>query len=240
MYYSELEIENLNKIIAALIKNSIGTVPEILYGYGVFPAFNSIEDLDCRRYEDTLIDNELCSIADGWTPNSIPSGFKLMYLDQYGRKIVHSKISIKDFLEQKKKDKQQSEAQRYGSIHIHGGNAVIGSNNSGVFQAQSGALINTGYKAHIDIDNHIEVNKGNFKALEQKLSDSYIAQQDIEKLKSILISDNPNEETGFLGEKTNGWISKMISKSLDGTWQIGVGAAGGLLVEIIKKFYGWL
>jgi hypothetical protein len=75
--------------------------------------------------------------------------------------------------------------------------------------------------------------------LAQKLSDSQVSQQDIEELKSILESDKPNQEKGILGDKTNGWITKMISKSLDGTWQIGVGAAGGLLVEAIKTFYGW-
>lgn len=89
------------------------------------------------------------------------------------------------------------------------------------------------------IRSHIEVEKGGFEALARKLSDNNVAQQDIEVLKSILESDSPNKEKGIFGDKTNEWISTMIAKSLDGTWQIRVGAAGGLLVEAIKTFYGW-
>ncbi len=136
-----------------------------------------------------------------------------------------------------KKYKAQQESQRYANIHVSGGNAVIGNHNSGVAQAQDGSLANTGNKARID--SHIEVKKGHFETLAQKLSDSQVSQQDIEELKSILESDKPNQEKGILGDKTNSWVTKMISKSLDGTWQIGVGAAGGLLVEAIKTFYGW-
>lgn len=30
----------------------------------------------------------------------------------------------------------------------------------------------------------------------------------------------------------------MIGKSLDGTWKVGIATAGGLLAEILKKYYG--
>lgn len=132
------------------------------------------------------------------------------------------------------REQRESEQQRGISVS---GNAVIGNNNSGVFQGQDGTLINTGNKARID--SYIEVKKRSFEELAQKLSANHVAQQDIDELKSILESDKPNKEKGIFGDKTNGWISKMISKSLEGTWQIGVGAAGGLLVEVIKAFYGW-
>jgi hypothetical protein len=132
--------------------------------------------------------------------------------------------------------REQREAEQQRSISVSG-NAVIGNNKSGVFQGQDGTLINTGNKARID--SYIEIKKRNFEELAQKLRDNHVAQQDIEELKSILESDRPNKEKGIFGDETNGWISKMISKSLDGTWQIGVGAAGGLLVEVIKAFYGW-
>ncbi|OIN60587.1 hypothetical protein [Arsenicibacter rosenii] len=130
---------------------------------------------------------------------------------------------------------EQREVERRGILV--NGNAVIGNNNFGVLQGQDGTLINTGNNAHID--SSIEFNRGNFEELAQKLRANHVGQQDIEELKSILESDSLNKEKGVFGDKTNGWISKMISKSLDGTWQIGVGAAGGLLVEVIKKYYGW-
>lgn len=105
-------------------------------------------------------------------------------------------------------------------------------NNSG-----DGALINTGNKAHID--SQIEINKGNIETLAQKLSDSHVAHEDITELQGILESDNPNQEKGTFGEKVNVWISKMISKSLDGSWAIGIGASGKLLADAIKAYYGW-
>lgn len=100
-----------------------------------------------------------------------------------------------------------------------------------------GALINTGHKARID--SRIEVKKGNFESLAQKLSENQVSHQDIEELKVVLEQDEPNKEKGLLGDRANSWITKMITKSLDGTWQIGTGAAGGLLVEAIKTYYGW-
>lgn len=132
--------------------------------------------------------------------------------------------------------REQREVEQQKGISVSG-NAVIGNNNSGVLQGQDGTLINTGNKARID--SYIKVKKGNFEELAQKLKDNHVTQQDIEELKSILESDSPNKKKRIFGDKTNGWISKMISKSLDGTWQIGVGATGGLLVEVIKTFYGW-
>ncbi|MBC3795350.1 hypothetical protein [Spirosoma utsteinense] len=110
-----------------------------------------------------------------------------------------------------KKYKEQQESQRHASIHVSGGNTIIGSYNSGVSQAQDGSLINTGSK--VRIDSHIEFNKGSFESLVQKLSDSQISQQDIEELKGILESDNPSKDKEIFGDKTNEWVSKMISNT---------------------------
>ncbi|MBD2752622.1 hypothetical protein [Spirosoma validum] len=104
MDYSEQDIENLDKIIGALAKTSIGTIPEILYGYQEFPSHGSPEDLDCRTYEDILTKNNICSITDGWTPNSVPGGYKTLYLDSGGRTILRSKKTIRDFFQENDKD----------------------------------------------------------------------------------------------------------------------------------------
>ncbi|GAB3890049.1 hypothetical protein [Spirosoma agri] len=132
-----------------------------------------------------------------------------------------------------KKHKEEKESHRHNNIHVSGGNTIIGSHNSGVIQAQEGALINTGNEVRI------EVKKEDFESLAKKLRENQVSQQDIDELKTILKSDGLNKEKGTFGAETNGWITKMIAKSLDGTWQIGIGAAGGLLVEAIRTFYGW-
>ena len=130
MDYSEKDVENLNKIIEALTKTSIGTVPEMLYGHSEFPGFNSPEDLDCRFYEDILISNDICSITDDWTPNSIPGGYKLIYLNNGGGAIIRSKMTIQDFLEQKKQNSNPT------VIHVSG-YAIIGNNNSNNKQGEN-------------------------------------------------------------------------------------------------------
>ena len=38
--------------------------------------------------------------------------------------------------------------------------------------------------------------------------------------------------------RVNNWIKKMMNKSLDGSWQIGIGTAGTLLADAIKGYYG--
>ncbi|GAA4447325.1 hypothetical protein GCM10023189_03570 [Nibrella saemangeumensis] len=136
------------------------------------------------------------------------------------REMVHKKTQM---------DKQPSITVR--------GNAVFGDNNSGIALGAEGVLINTGDNAHIS--SNIETKKGNFEALAKKLRDSYVLDEDITELKSLLEMDSPNEERRTFGEKVNGWISKMIIKSLDGSWAIGIGTAGNLLADAIKAYYGW-
>lgn len=77
------------------------------------------------------------------------------------------------------------------------------------------------------------------KQLADTLTKEGVAPEDIEELKGILGIDNPNEENQFFGDKTNSWIQKMIDKAKSGTWAITVGAAGKLLADAIKIYYGW-
>lgn len=61
---------------------------------------------------------------------------------------------------------------------------------------------------------------------------------DLIELKEALDSEavkNPRE--GF-GPKVSQWIGKMTQKAANGTWQIGLGAAGNLLARSIAKYYG--
>jgi hypothetical protein len=100
-----------------------------------------------------------------------------------------------------------------------------------------GKLSNTGN--NVAITNNIDIFKGDIDSLVKDLINNDVSTEDAHELKNILSSDSPNENEKKFGEKTNKWISKMISKSLDGTWAIGIGAAGKLLADAIKAFYGW-
>lgn len=83
------------------------------------------------------------------------------------------------------------------------------------------------------------ITKGNFEALEKMLAEKGVEKKDIQELQEIIDTDNPNEETKEFGSNVKNWISGMLTKAMDGSWQIGLGAAGSLLAEGIKMYYGW-
>ena len=85
----------------------------------------------------------------------------------------------------------------------------------------------------------IQIKQGNFDDLSDLLKRNNVSDEDISELKNIVENETPDTEKKTLGSKTNGWISKMVGKCLDGSWAIGIGAAGKLLADGIKAYYGW-
>jgi uncharacterized ubiquitin-like protein YukD len=75
--------------------------------------------------------------------------------------------------------------------------------------------------------------------LTDKLTKSGIAQGDIVELLAAIKNDEPDKENKKPGPKVKQWTKKMIGKSVDGSWQIGLGAAGELLATAIAKYYGF-
>jgi hypothetical protein len=109
-----------------------------------------------------------------------------------------------------------------------------------------GGISNTtfGDNATIVVGDHnqvktIQIKQGNFNDLKDLLKRNNVSEEDILELQKIVENETPGVENKKLGAKTNGWISKMVSKCLDGSWAIGIGAAGKLLADGIKAYYGW-
>ena len=98
-----------------------------------------------------------------------------------------------------------------------------------------GNVFNTG--SNNNISSSITINKGNKEELKEQLLQSKIPAKDIDELLKIIDLEKPESETVFGGQVT-AWIGKMINKSLDGTWQIGIGAAGGVLATALQQYYG--
>lgn len=86
---------------------------------------------------------------------------------------------------------------------------------------------------------NIHIKQGNFEDLRDLLTSNNVSDDDIAELKDIVETEQPDIEKNTLGDKANGWIIRMLSKSLDGSWAIAIGAAGKLLAEGIKAYYGW-
>ena len=77
-----------------------------------------------------------------------------------------------------------------------------------------------------------------FPSLVRALTDKGVTTEDITELKAAVDSDPQPIAESALGPKVSQWIAKMVQKAADGSWNIGVGAAGGLLAQAIAKYYG--
>jgi hypothetical protein len=106
--------------------------------------------------------------------------------------------------------------------------------NNTINSTGDGNIINTGN--HAKINATITITKGNKEVLEKTLRENCVDQEDISEL--IEVIDTEEASSKAFGVKVNGWIQKMFAKSLDGSWQVGIGAAGTLLAEAIKAYYG--
>lgn len=100
-----------------------------------------------------------------------------------------------------------------------------------------GNLINTG--SHNTFNVNTKISKGDNESLIKTLKELNISKDDIAEISQIVEDDNPDYDTKTLGDKTRGWISKMLNKTLDGTWEVATGAAGGLLSELFKNYFGF-
>jgi hypothetical protein len=104
-------------------------------------------------------------------------------------------------------------------------------NNSG-----DGNVVNTGNKANISAT--ISINKGSKEELAKHLQDIGLSAIDTAELVEIIDTEEPNFENKTFGQKVNSWTQKMLGKALDGSWNIGIGAAGNLITEAVKAYYG--
>jgi hypothetical protein len=79
---------------------------------------------------------------------------------------------------------------------------------------------------------------GDFSSLEAILRKKGVHEHDITDLQAALEEEKePKSDQGF-GPKVSAWISKMMGKAAEGSWNISLSAAGNILSEIISKFYG--
>jgi len=85
------------------------------------------------------------------------------------------------------------------------------------------------------------ITKGDFEALKSLLQERNVPVGDIEKLRSAIKADARGEDVKAkqFGPKVKAWITGMLSKTLDASWQIEIGVASNLLTDALKSYYGW-
>lgn len=85
------------------------------------------------------------------------------------------------------------------------------------------------------------ITKGDFEALKSLLQERNVPVGDIEKLRSAIKADASGKDVKAkqFGPKVKAWITGMLSKTLDASWQIEIGVASNLLTDALKSYYGW-
>lgn len=77
-----------------------------------------------------------------------------------------------------------------------------------------------------------------FSSLGRVLNENGIAKEDIETLRAAIESEPVPTEKDKFGTRVSAWIAKMMEKAAEGSWKIGLGAAGNLLAQAISQYYG--
>jgi hypothetical protein len=82
------------------------------------------------------------------------------------------------------------------------------------------------------------MNVKDFSSLEAVLRDHGVAEPELTDLRDAVQSEQELKPGQRFGPKVSAWIGKMVGKAADGTWNIALEAAGNLLAQVIKKYYG--
>ena len=117
----------------------------------------------------------------------------------------------------------------------NGNNTITHIMNTTINNSGDGAVITSGTENKIKAN--ITVNKGNKEVLKETLKSSHVSNKHVQDLLQI-IDDQPATALDQYSVPVNNWIKKMFNKAIDGSWQVGIGAAGGILGDAIASYYG--
>ena len=82
------------------------------------------------------------------------------------------------------------------------------------------------------------IKKNDFESLSAFLKSAGVPEVELNELKEAIGEDADTATVKGFGKSVASWIGKMSGKAADGSWQIALGAAGSLLADALKAFYG--
>jgi len=80
--------------------------------------------------------------------------------------------------------------------------------------------------------------KNDAKALADELRKHGVSDDDIRTLNAAIAEDPVPAAAGQYGSAVRGWMSRMLGKAVDGSWDVGVSVAGTLLASTLARYYG--
>jgi len=84
----------------------------------------------------------------------------------------------------------------------------------------------------------MSIKEGDFDSLADFLKSKGVDEVDVKTLEVALDADPKPKESGKFGTKVSQWMGFMLQKAAGGTWEIALGAAGGLLADAVSRYYG--
>jgi AbiTii len=83
------------------------------------------------------------------------------------------------------------------------------------------------------------VKNGDFASLAAALKERGVADTDVQELRVAITADEDqvDAEKKTFGPAVKGWMSRMMTKVVEASWNIELGVAGGLLTEALKAYY---
>lgn len=109
-------------------------------------------------------------------------------------------------------------------------------NNTIINNSGDGNVLNTGNSN--SIENKPKIQKNSIENFEKQLREIKVPEQDISEIIQIVQEEQPDYNENKFGNRVNGWIAKMVTKTAEGGWDVAIGAAGGLLATAIQSYYG--
>lgn len=100
-----------------------------------------------------------------------------------------------------------------------------------------GNVVNTGENSTLNVTT--QINKNDLASLKKHLTAAGLSNDEVNELEQIIDNDNPDNEKKIVGDKLQAWMQKMLGKSIDTSWKVGIGVAGKLLADAITRYYGW-
>lgn len=85
---------------------------------------------------------------------------------------------------------------------------------------------------------HMTVTKGDFDSLAHFLEKNGVENSDLQKLDIAIREDGTKGSSKKFGDAVSSWIGGMLTKAASGAWTVSLGAAGKLLADALKAYYG--
>lgn len=118
---------------------------------------------------------------------------------------------------------EKTRASQMGSINIENFQGILG---------------NVDNKSHVTQSFGDQIRIRNVDDVRRVLTEKQVSNEDISELELALSTDPIPSDTKSFGPKTKTWMSKMLGKSIDGTWNVGIEVAGNLISSVIGAYYG--